>query len=150
MRLRIILTAGILVLFFVGVPFASAQHTYLGADKCGKMCHKVEYTSWSATKHAKAFANLKPADQAKAECIECHITAGKKELPGVQCEACHGAGSDYSKLAIMKDKAKAQAAGLVIPTEKDCIKCHNKKSPTFKSFNFAEAVKKVHDKKPKA
>ncbi len=150
MRLRIVLAFSVLALFFFGLPFASAQHTYMGVDKCGKMCHKIEYTSWSTSKHAKAFNSLKPADQAKAECIECHITGGKKDLPGVQCEGCHGPGSDYNKLAIMKDKAKAVAAGLIIPTEKDCVKCHNKKSPNFKGFNFAEAVKKVHDKKPKA
>ncbi len=150
MRFRIVLALSVLFLFFVGVQIASAQHTYLGAEKCGKLCHKIEYNSWSTTKHAKAFASLKPADQAKAECVECHVTGGKKDLPGVQCEACHGPGSDYNKLTVMKDKAKAVAAGLIIPTEKDCVRCHNKKSPNFKGFNFAEAVKKVHDKKPKA
>jgi hypothetical protein len=150
MRLKIVLAFGILVLFFIGVPLASAQHTYMGAEKCGKLCHKIQYTSWSTSKHAKAFDSLKPADQAKAECVDCHVTGGKKDLPGVQCEACHGPGSDYNKLAIMKDKAKAVAAGLNIPTEKDCVKCHNKKSPNFKGFNYAEAVKKVHEHKPKA
>jgi hypothetical protein len=141
---------GCLVLLVFALQPALAQgHTYLGAEKC-KLCHKIEYTSWLTTKHAKAFESLKPADQAKAECVGCHVTGGKKELPGVQCEACHGPGSDYNKLAIMKDPAKAKAAGLNIPTEKDCVVCHNKKSPNFKGFNFAEASKKVHDKKPKA
>jgi len=124
--------------------------TYVGTDKCAKLCHKVEYTSWQKTKHATAFNSLKPEEQAKEECWTCHVTAGKKDMPGINCEHCHGAGSNYSKLAIMKDKAKAKAAGMLEPTEKDCVKCHNKKSPTFKGFNFAEAVKKVHDHKPKA
>jgi hypothetical protein len=150
MRLRFIFAFSCLIVLAFALQPALAQHTYLGAEKCGKMCHKVEFTSWSASKHAKAFDSLKAPDQAKAECVGCHVTGGKKELPGVQCEECHGAGSDYNKLAIMKDKAKAVAAGLIIPTEKDCVKCHNKKSPTFKGFNFAEASKKVHDKKPKA
>jgi hypothetical protein len=150
MKVRFILAFSCLIVLAFATQSAMAQHTYLGAEKCGKMCHKVEFTSWSAGKHAKAFDSLKPADQAKADCVGCHVTGGKKELPGVQCEECHGAGSDYNKLAIMKDKAKAQAAGLVLPTEKDCVKCHNKKSPNFKGFNFAEASKKVHDKKPKA
>ncbi len=149
MRFKIVLAFSVPVLFFAGLPLASAQATYLGAEKCGKLCHKIQYTSWQTTPHAKAFADLKPADQAKAECIECHVTGGKKDLPGVQCEACHGPGSNYAKLAIMKDKAKAVAAGLVVPTEKTCVKCHNKKSPTFKGFNFAEAVKKVHAHKAK-
>jgi nitrate/TMAO reductase-like tetraheme cytochrome c subunit len=117
-------------------------------DKC-KLCHKVQYTSWAATPHAKAFDVLKPADRTNKECIQCHVTGGRTDLPGVQCEACHGPGSDYKAISVMKDKAKAVAAGLKIPTEKDCVVCHNKKSPTFKGFNFAEAVKKVHEhKKP--
>jgi len=150
MKGRLVVLMCIFSLFVLTVAIVGAQtHTYVGADKC-KLCHKVEHTSWLMTKHAKAFDSLKPADQAKAECVQCHVTGGKKEFPGVQCEACHGPGSDFKTMAIMKDKAKAKAAGLVIPTEKDCVTCHNKKSPTFKSFNFAEAVKKVHDKKPKA
>ncbi len=127
---------------------ASAAPTYIGVDKC-KLCHKIQFDSWAKTKHARAFDSLKPEDRAKKECIECHTTAGKAELPGVQCEACHGPGSDYKAISVMKDKAKAIAAGLKIPTEKDCVMCHNKKSPTFKGFNFADAVKQVHaHKKP--
>jgi hypothetical protein len=150
MKLKLLFAFSFLILLVFALQPALAQHTYMGAEKCGKLCHKIEYTSWAATKHAKAFASLKPADQEKADCVGCHVTGGKKELAGVQCEECHGAGSDFSKLAIMKDVAKAKAAGLIIPTEKDCLKCHNKKSPNFKGFNFAEAAKKVHDKKPKA
>jgi len=149
MKVRFILGFSFLFLLAFALQPAFAQHTYLGAEKCAKMCHKIQFTSWSNTKHAKAWDALKPADQANAECVGCHVTGGKKELPGVQCEACHGPGSDYNKLGIMKDLAKAKAAGLNIPTEKDCVVCHNKKSPTFKGFNFAEAVKKVHDHKPK-
>ena len=133
----------------VGVTCVLGQGpTYVGADKC-KPCHKIEHTSWSTTKHANAFSSLAPADQEKPDCVQCHVTGGKKELPGVQCEACHGPGSDYKTISVMKSKEKAVAAGLVIPTEKVCVQCHNKKSPTFKSFNFAEASKKVHDKKAK-
>ncbi|HYK89370.1 MAG TPA: multiheme c-type cytochrome [Acidobacteriota bacterium] len=136
------------ILIAVAVSAAYAAPTYIGADKC-KLCHKIQYDSWSKTKHAKAFNSLKPEEKAKKECTECHTTAGKTELAGIQCEACHGPGSDYKAIGVMKDKAKSIAAGLKVPTEKDCVACHNKKSPTFKSFNFAEAVKKVHDhKKP--
>lgn len=148
-RLTIFVFACLALFMFALLPAVAQTPTYLGADKCGKLCHKIEYTSWSTTKHAKAFASLKPADQAKPECVNCHVTGGKKELPGVQCEACHGPGSAFAKLAVMKDLAKAKTAGLVIPVEKDCLVCHNKKSPNFKGFNFAEAAKKVHEKKAK-
>jgi len=136
----------VMVLVVAGV-FAMAQHAYVGPEKC-KMCHKVEYTSWSATKHAKAWDSLKPADQANAKCNGCHST-NLPTLTGVSCEACHGAGGDYWKMSVMKDQKLAVQNGLVIPDEKVCVKCHNKQSPTFKGFNYAEAKGKVHDKKAK-
>jgi hypothetical protein len=46
-------------------------------------------------------------------------------MAGVQCEACHGAGSDFKGLSVMKDLAKAKAAGLVIPTQTTCDGCHD-------------------------
>jgi hypothetical protein len=124
----------------------AAAPTYVGVDKC-KLCHKVQFDSWSKTKHAKAFDSLKPEDKKNKECVGCHVTGGNVEMAGVQCEGCHGAGSEYRAIGVMKDKAKAVAAGLKMPVEKDCLVCHNKKSPTFKGFNFADAVKKVHDHK---
>ena len=150
MRSKHIATIGLIVFLIIVAPHIYAQgRTYVGAEKCGKLCHKVEFTSWSATKHAKAFESLKPEEQAKKECVNCHVTGGTKDLPGVQCEACHGPGSEYKTIAIMKVREKAVAAGLIIPTEKICVTCHNSKSPHYKGFNFAEASKKVHDKKPK-
>ena len=70
----------------VGTPAMAADHAAVGADKCAKMCHKVEYTSWAASKHG---------------------TAAKK----TECEACHGNGADYMKMAVMKDPVKAKEAG---------------------------------------
>lgn len=58
---------------------------------------------------------------------------------GVQCEACHGPGSDYKTMSVMKDKEKAVAAGLVLGDEKLCKTCHNEESPTFdkeKGFDY--------------
>ncbi len=144
MRLRYVASVCI-VIVALAVPLVMSAPTYVGVDKC-KLCHKIQYTSWATTKHAKAFESLKPADRENAECVGCHVT-GSKEFPGVQCEACHGPGSDYKAMATMKDKQKAIAAGLIMPKESDCVRCHNKKSPTFKGFNFSEAVKKVHQHK---
>jgi CheY-like chemotaxis protein len=145
--------AGLIVLVGAFVAAGSARaadRTYLGAEKCGKLCHKIEYASWLTTKHANALKSLKPEEQAKKECVQCHVTGGTVKLAGVQCEACHGPGSEYKSLQVMKVREKAIAAGLTIPTEKTCVKCHNSKSPHYKGFNFAESSKKVHDKKPKA
>jgi hypothetical protein len=135
------------LILLVGGVFTFAEHTYVGPEKC-KMCHKVQYTSWAATKHAKAWESLKPAEQTNAKCNGCHSTK-LPEYTGVSCEACHGPGSDFWKMSVMKDQKLAVQNGLVIPDEKVCVRCHNKQSPTFKGFNFAEAKNKVHEHKAK-
>jgi hypothetical protein len=76
------------------------------------MCHKVQFTSWSETIHGK-------------------------RNPPLDCESCHGSGSEYKSIATMKDPAKAAAAGLVIPTAAFCTTCHKR--------NWSEGMlKKVH------
>jgi hypothetical protein len=114
----IMVVAAVAVVFSAG-PVA-AQHAAVGADKCAKMCHKVEFTSWSASKHA----------------------TGKEK---VDCEACHGNGADYMKLSVMKDPAKAKEAGLITPTKASCTaKCHKPADITDAAFA------NVHEKKKKA
>lgn len=123
---------------------------YVGAKKC-KMCHKTEHKSWLETKHAKAYETLKPEDRKKDSCTVCHITGfgvADTVFEGIQCEACHGPGSLYKSPKIMskkkyKDNREAQhklalEAGLIVPDEETCTGCHNKKSPTFKSFDYAK------------
>lgn len=78
-------------------PEASA-HAAVGSEKC-KMCHKVQYESWAASKHATA-------------------------SPKTECESCHGNGADYAKMSIMKDRPQALAAGLVLPDKAACARCH--------------------------
>jgi hypothetical protein len=134
--------------------------TYIGAKKC-KMCHKGAkkgevYEKWEKGPHARAFETLKAKGEEKNEkCLDCHVTgfnqeggykvgdANASKLEGVQCESCHGPGSVYKKLSIMKDKKKSMENGLIEPNEELCKKCHNKNSPTFKGFNYAEFIKKV-------
>ena len=129
---------------------SAADNTYIGVAKCGKICHKVEYASWQKLAHANAFDTLKPEEQGKAECLKCHATGGNAEMPGVQCEACHGPGSAYKSMKIMKDKDAASAAGLQIPNEATCVACHTGAPHDQKPFDFATAqAGGVHDKKEK-
>lgn len=173
------LKAAVFGMFAAGLAFAGDEAHYIGADKCSKMCHKSaakgeQYGIWQKSKHSQAFATLAtPAalemakkagvtgDPQKAEaCLKCHVTgytaaAALKDSTfsskeGVSCEACHGAGSAYSKLSVMKDKKAAIAAGLIMPTEAVCVKCHNKESPSYKPFVFAEAAKTIAHPKPAA
>ncbi|MBI5867666.1 MAG: cytochrome c3 family protein [candidate division Zixibacteria bacterium] len=134
----------------------AAKHQYVGETKC-KMCHKAEYESWMTTKHAKAWASLKPEEQKKAECNECHMTgktASDSILVNVGCESCHGPGSDYKAMNTMKNAKLAAEAGLMPITEETCTRCHNKKSPNFKEFDFNKAKDPaaggVHKHTPKA
>ena len=105
---------------------AQAQdHEYVGAAKC-KMCHKVQYASWEQTTHAKATDAAKASTEREysADCLQCHATNASEEMPGVQCEACHGPGNDYKKMSIMKDRDASIANGLIIPTQETCDGCH--------------------------
>ena len=128
--------------------WAEKNFHYVGETKC-KMCHKAEYTSWLETKHAKAWASLKPEEQKNEECAGCHITGVTEDdstLVNVGCEACHGPGSEYKSMKTMKDMKLATAAGLLPITEATCVRCHNKKSPFYKEFKYAEFLKTgVHE-----
>ncbi len=150
-------------------------HKYVGVKTCG-MCHRTakqgeQLKIWQNSKHSKAYETLKtdeankiakekgfktPAVETK-ECLECHATAWQKDAPveakfsvedGVQCETCHGPGSDYKSFSIMKNRDKAIANGLILHEDKAkfCETCHNKKSPTFKSFDYDKMWAKIkHD-----
>ena len=172
-----LLTLLLIVAVVVGFTTAQAQNKYVGVKMCS-MCHKAEKTGnqygvWSKSAHAQAYTTLtgpKAAEIAKAkniknaaeapECLECHGAVDKAMIAtydvkdGVQCETCHGPGSAYKGMAIMKDKAKAIAAGLhefkdAAAIEAFCKKCHNEKSPTNKAFKFDEYWAKIKHSVPK-
>ena len=147
-----------LVLLTLSVVFAG-DFSYVGATKC-KMCHKGEkkglvWEKWEKGPHAKAFETLKAkGNEKKPECLTCHVTAfnsggykvgdaNSATFEGVGCESCHGPGSVYKKMSVMKDKKKSMENGLIQPTEEMCKTCHNKKSPDFKGFNYKEYLKKI-------
>jgi YVTN family beta-propeller protein len=45
-------------------------------------------------------------------------------VQGVQCESCHGPGSEYIMEAVMRDPVAAVEAGLREVNQETCIKCH--------------------------
>jgi len=134
-----------------------AKFDYVGDAKC-KMCHKDVHTSWLETKHAKAFSVLSDEEKKKPECVKCHITgttAAGELLEGVQCEACHGPGSEYKSATIMNKKKwaadpdgqlkLAMEKGLIMPTAEVCVRCHTPEgNPNFKEFNFEKMHPLVH------
>lgn len=135
--------------------------TYIGSGKC-KMCHIKQHKVWTSSAHSTAFARLEGEDAKNGECVACHTTGfvaakGEGEFSfaeeGIGCEACHGPGSLYgNKDAMSKKDYKANpdetrkmwyANGLVKPVEATCTGCHNKKSPNYKEFKFAEFKEKI-------
>jgi len=134
-----------------------AKNDFVGESKC-KTCHKENHTSWSQTKHANAYNLLSDEEKKNEKCVGCHTTGTTAEgvlLEGVQCEACHGAGSAFKSAKIMSKKKwaadpeahkkMAVEAGLIYPTTETCQNCHKKEgNPNFKPFNFEESKGKVH------
>ncbi len=149
---------------------------YIGVEPCA-MCHKTEkqgnqLSIWKESKHSKAFETLKSERSASIikekgfskpatetpECLKCHASGynvnasllGKKFKieDGVQCETCHGPGSEYKDMKVMKDRALSVQKGLVVWENKEaienyCITCHNVESPTYVGFNFEESWEKI-------
>ena len=157
---------------FLVVNLAKAQdYQYIGATKC-KMCHNrpdkgKQYDIWKSGPHAKAMDVLASEEAKKysenpqkdKKCLKCHSTfhsadaklmRGIKENEGVSCESCHGPGSKYKSMTIMKNRQKAIDNGMVVPNEVVCKKCHNDESPTFKGFDYAKAYAKIKHPNPKS
>ena len=160
------------------------KHSFVGVESCG-MCHKTEKQGkqidiWKTSAHSKTYDILKTvaADSiAKVKglstnaalsetCLKCHVSgynvnASLKSAKfnmedGVQCETCHGAGSEYKSLKIMKNEKEAIENGLrVFKTEEErfalCKECHNSESPTFDSskFDLTEMWMKIKHDIPK-
>lgn len=82
---------------------AAPQHEKLGAGQC-RGCHRVQYDSWVKSGHARK---------------------------ALDCEGCHGNGSEYAKGSVMKNLAAAKAAGLIFQTASFCEKCHPTADASF-------------------
>jgi hypothetical protein len=102
--------------------------SYIGAERC-KLCHRAVFESWARTAHAGATDALsRTAAPGDERCLSCHATA-RPEFEGVQCESCHGPGSDYSAPEVMIDPDKAEMAGLIRPSLSVCERCHENDEP---------------------
>jgi hypothetical protein len=77
-------------------PAALEAREKVGAGHC-RACHRLQYDSWVKSGHARK---------------------------ALDCEGCHGNGSDYAKAEVMKDLARAKANGLIFQTADFCAKCH--------------------------
>lgn len=155
-RLAWILAAAALAPLVFVSRGAPARPVYVGSKVCAS-CHDGpgmghQYSKWLLSKHAQAYAalskpesweiakisGLREAPWEAAICLGCHSTAfnaDEREVDretfrredGLQCEACHGPGSEYATEAVMRDRKAAMMAGLRMPTKDDCLVCHLEK-----------------------
>ncbi|MDH7512709.1 MAG: multiheme c-type cytochrome [Clostridiales bacterium] len=152
----------------------SQEFTYVGASKC-QICHKTEsqglqYPIWQKSKHSASFGALNSPDAAfiaqgaglqnppeNPACLKCHAPLFEKapelKAEGVTCEVCHGPGSEYKKLSIMKDRVAATKNGLVVyesqdATRRQCLTCHENAHGI--SFDFVAGYQKIKHPKPEA
>src|SRR4030042_684451 len=135
---------------------AGQKHpVYVGVKVCAN-CHEGEgmghqFSKWLASGHARAYAVLAEPEAKKiAElsgipqypqespmCLGGHATGAHVEAwekdetffteDGVQCEKCHGPGSEYMDAAVMSNREEAEKAGLMMPAVSDCMGCHQVK-----------------------
>ncbi len=127
-----------LVLLLAFETVKPTETTFVGAKRC-RLCHRSIYQAWAGTAHRQATASVGPEDYSRG-CLRCHAT-GPDELPGVQCEACHGPGNFYSRPEVMIDPDKAREAGLIETNESLCRTCHGSGLPNHSSrFSMPEAA----------
>ena len=101
---------------------------YVGVDSCVE-CHGEKHSVWALTKHANAFQTLvNSGDQENALCLSCHTVGFRKRsgyvdeiitphLKDVQCENCHGPGSNHVADPANEPMAKDYSSEL-------CGRCH--------------------------
>jgi 2',3'-cyclic-nucleotide 2'-phosphodiesterase (5'-nucleotidase family) len=129
------------------VPAPPGTRHYVGMGEC-ESCHRKEVAFWKTTVHAQAFqALVDKGKQFDRDCIVCHTTGwhepggasfeSYKDFESVQCEVCHGPGSDHIE---QTDKAGFDGTIIADPTASAdgtpqfsrCLDCHTpEQSDTF-------------------
>jgi hypothetical protein len=109
--------------------------TYVTSAACSQ-CHLAQYMKWVNGPHARATDRLQPRwIEFEPSCFKCHATGSTpstgaekpdvSRLPNVQCEQCHGPGSDH----VAKP---GKAYGRVANMQAACADCHTPEtSPGF-------------------
>lgn len=104
---------------------------------CGN-CHSGHQADWSQTHHATAYSTLVASGRATSTCYSCHTLSqngnglttpsGWDLLPDpgyqdVQCESCHGPGTEHVKLP--ENRANWPLARLTLTkANASCASCH--------------------------
>lgn len=123
-------------------PARALAADFIGSENC-KTCHPAAYDAWKDSQHSRAAAALTPKQQKDARCMSCHSPEQNRGFSDVGCEVCHGGGQFYAPRYVMKDAELSRAVGLVDPSEKMCVKCHDANAPALAPFKFADKLKLI-------
>jgi len=120
----------------------SDQESFLSERSCRK-CHEDAWETLKETRHQSALASLgKKGQTLNPDCLVCHVVGYEykggyddrppgNRLGNVQCEACHGYGTEHSR----DGKYGKRAAS-------SCTQCHDKEnSPNFDFATYWEKIK---------
>ena len=144
------------------VPSMSGRRSARPAMTARSMGHQT--TLWLHSRHAGAYASLAtpearaiaaisgvPIEPQKSPlCLGCHATAAEAEgwerdetfsiRDGVQCEKCHGPGSEHvDSWSAPNDPKSGPKVRLASPIGTDCMKCHKEKPSHTRSLAQAAA-----------
>jgi hypothetical protein len=121
--------------------------SYVGWAQC-ETCHEDISKAWQFTRHARAMDSLKKSKQENLPaCVKCHVTGFDQdggfvdyeltpEMAGVQCEECHGPGSNHVKNPA-EEATRAKTPGVDL-----CRKCHTEKQDP--GFSYEKKSAEVH------
>lgn len=120
----------------------SEKEQFLGDRTCFT-CHEAAWQAYASTSHRRAYASLRSDGQSnEPDCLVCHTTGYQykngysderpfNSLVNVQCEACHGYGTEHAR----DGKWRLQARN-------SCVGCHDKaNSPGFDYATYWEKIK---------
>jgi hypothetical protein len=116
---------------------SGGAEVYLGLSAC-RRCHEAEFDAYAASAHAHAYETLsKQFRHRDSNCIGCHsvgygeaggftgmrVIGSTTDLTDVQCEACHGPGTEHSRDGTYNRTAV-----------ESCTKCHTPEQDS--TFDF--------------
>lgn len=139
---------------------ASNEYHYVGNDKC-RLCHRDFFIGRKHDLHDHSLEYITSSEyRDNPRCLVCHTTGygtpsgfmSVEETPrlaNVQCEGCHGPGSNHLKIASLKKTGGGLLAGIDNHErlKKMCKACHTSRwNHSFTNASFQNAY--MQYKKP--
>jgi hypothetical protein len=128
------------------LPGADSPLAFVGEKEC-RDCHVEEHASWRQSMHGRTFSDLIRNRESEQEMKVKRAVTGWMETTGyvdrresshlynVQCESCHGRGSEHVR-------TKGGALETLVKPETTCLRCHSPEQTP--NFDLAAGLKMAH------